>query len=131
MRKLLIIVGVILAILVVAHYARWQWANPGHYSHRNNAATQNGHDRHDRHCGTVAEVFHDTKDEGQPTFIDFGHHYPNQTFTIVIWSSDLSRFNPPPDSWQGEKICVTGRIKIHKGRPEIIAYDPYQIRLEK
>jgi hypothetical protein len=53
MRKLLIIVGVILAILVAAHYARWKWANPNTYSHYNSSAVQNGHST----CGTVAEAY--------------------------------------------------------------------------
>ncbi|MGH8274159.1 MAG: hypothetical protein ACRES9_07900 [Gammaproteobacteria bacterium] len=122
MRKLLIIGGVILAFFVAAHYARWQWANPGSHSHHNSTTIQNGH----KHCGTVANVYHDTHDKGQPTFVDLGHDYPNQTFTIVIWQRDLSRFNPPPESWQGEKICVTGYAKMYKGAPEIIAYGPNQ-----
>jgi len=64
-------------------------------------------------------------------FVDLGHDYPNQTFTVIIWENDLDRFNPPPESWQGQRICATGRIKLHKGTPEIIAYDPGQIQAEK
>ncbi|MGH8428673.1 MAG: hypothetical protein ACRES7_11975 [Gammaproteobacteria bacterium] len=50
---------------------------------------------------------------------------------IVIPQRDLSRFDPPPASWEGKRICVTGPVKNYRGRPEIIAYGPDQIRIEK
>lgn len=127
MRKLLIVVGVILAVLVAAHYARWQWANPGTYAHHGDPAARASHGV----CGTVASVYYDKQGKGQPTFVNLGHHYPNQTFTIVIWGKYRPRFNPPPESLQGKNICVTGRIKLYRGTPEIIAYGPDQIRFSK
>lgn len=131
MRRLLIVGGILLALFVAAHYARLQWANPGAYFHHSRPANNNSPSARNGRgtCGIVAEVYHDTHDEGQPTFVDLGHDYPNQTFTIVIWENDLDRFNPPPEFWQGQRICVTGRIKMYKGTPEIIAYGPDQINV--
>ncbi len=126
MRKLLILVGVILAILVAAHYARWQWANPKTYFGRSTPTVISS----SGNCGIVASVYYDARDAGQPTFIDLGYPYPNQTFTIVIWGRNRSRFNPPPESWQGEKICVTGRVKRYRDTPEIVVYGPGQIHFE-
>jgi len=121
-RKVLVIAGgVILAGAVAAHYAHWQWATPHH------SAGDTGH----KTCGRVANVYHDMRGEGQPTFVDLGHDYPNQDFTIVIWQRDLARFARPPESWQGKTICVTGRVKIYRGRREIIAYRPSQVRIQE
>jgi len=114
----ILVISVVLALLVAAHYMHWKPA--GH------AAAANG--SHGT-CGIVANVYHDTRDDGQPTFVDLGHDYPDQDFTIVIWQRDLGRFNPPPASWEGERICVTGKVKTYKGRPEIVAYGPGQIEI--
>ncbi|MGA7966708.1 MAG: hypothetical protein WCB49_12650 [Gammaproteobacteria bacterium] len=124
MRRLFVVGGILLALLVAAHYTRWQWAGPVSHSRADRSAIQNG----PKTCGTVAEIYHDTHDDGHPTFVDLGHDYPNQTFTIVIWGNDLPRFNPPPESWQDKRLCVTGRIKLYRGTPEVIAYGPDQIR---
>jgi len=120
-KGLLLVVGILLAIGVAVHYARRQWNAPGHAT--GSAAQET--------CGRVANVYHDTRGEGRPTFVDLGPDYPNQDFTVLIWQSDLGRFSPPPESWLGKTICVTGPIKLYKGRREIIAYRPTQIRIRK
>lgn len=125
MRKLLALGGILLALLVAAHYARWQWANPGSHVRHDSSTPSSVH----RTCGQVASVYHDTHDSGQPTFVDMGHDYPNQAFTVLIWQRDLRRFTPAPETWQGKHLCVTGKIRIYKGRPEIIAYSPDQVRV--
>lgn len=128
MRKQLIISGaVLLALLVAIHYARWGRNYHKADSQKHSQTTQQGNEI----CGIVANVYYDNHDDGRPTFIDLGHPYPDQTYTIVIWGDNLSKFNPPPQSWQGEKICVTGRVKLYKGNPEIIAESPHQIRVVK
>ena len=125
MRKVLALAGVLLAFLVAAHYAHWQWANPGTHSRHRQPAQGSGHGT----CGRVASVYHDTHDTGRPTFVDLGHDYPNQDFTIVIWQHDLGRFNPPPESWQDKRVCVTGHVRMHKGVPEIVVHDPGQVHV--
>ena len=127
-RKVLVIAGgAVLAFAVAAHYARWQWAIPGGATNQSRATGDTGHET----CGRVASVYHDTRGEGQPTFIDLGHDYPNQDVTILIWQRDIARFDPPPESWQGQSICVTGHIRTYKGSPEIIAYGPGQVRIRE
>ena len=118
---LLPVVGAVLAVGVAVHYARRQWSAPGH-------ATGNPAQKT---CGRVAGVYHDTRGGGRPTFVDLGHAYPNQDFTVLIWQRDLDRFSPPPESWLDKTICVTGPVKLYKGRREIIAYRPTQIRIRK
>lgn len=126
MRKILVfLAGGAIALAIAAHYAHWHLTgHAGPRSDHAGSAAPAGHGT----CGIVANVYHDTRDAGQPTFVDLGHDYPNQDFTIVIWQRDLDRFKPPPASWEGKRICVTGHVKTYKGRPEIIAYGPGQIR---
>ncbi len=80
-------------------------------------------------CGIAASIHFAARSHGQPTFINLGTPYPNQVFTIVIWGDDRPSFNPPPESWQGKRLCVTGRIKLYRGTPEVIASGPDQIQL--
>jgi hypothetical protein len=127
MRRWLFPTGVVIALLIGVHYAPWHWANTGSDFHQAKAADQSGHQT----CGIVANVYHDLRGKGQPTFVDLGQPYPHQAFTVVIWQRDLKSFDPPPESWQGKHICVTGQIKTHKGKPEIIAYGPDQVQFKK
>ncbi len=64
----------------------------------------------------------------KPTFLDLGAPYPDSPLTIVIWGDDRGNFPNPPETYYRDKdICVTGRILIYKGKPEIIVRDPHQI----
>jgi DNA/RNA endonuclease YhcR with UshA esterase domain len=55
------------------------------------------------------------------TFLNLGAEYPNSPLTIVIYSDSLGNFNnKPSDYYKGKNICVSGKIKIYKGKPEII-----------
>ena len=66
--------------------------------------------------GTVVSV-HVTRTG--TTFLNFGASYPNQTFTAVIFRSAASRF-PNPQQWDGKRVHVTGRVRLYRGRPEIV-----------
>lgn len=79
-------------------------------------------------CGIAASVHFAARSRGKPTFINLGQPYPNQVFTIVIWGDDRYQFDPSPEQWQGKSICVSGLVKLYRGTPEIVAYDPDQIQ---
>jgi len=82
-------------------------------------------------CGTVASATYATRTKGQPTFLNLDQPFPNQIFTVVIWGSDRKKFNDPPEKfYKGKTICVTGKIKSFKGKPEIIVNDPSQIKFK-
>ena len=81
-------------------------------------------------CDTVASAHHATRSKGQPTFLNLGKPYPNQVFTVLVWGSDRSRFEKPPETLSGKEICVTGMIQSFRGRPEIIVKDPSQIKVK-
>ena len=82
-------------------------------------------------CGMVASATYAGRTKGQPTFLNLDQPYPNQVFTVVIWGSDRKKFNNPPETlYKGKTICVTGKIKSYKGKPEIIVNDPSQINIK-
>jgi hypothetical protein len=82
-------------------------------------------------CGHVASAAHITSVKGAPTFLNLGRPYPDQHFTVVIWESARARFERPPErTFDRKSICVTGRIEVYRGRPQIVVEDPEQIWVE-
>jgi hypothetical protein len=76
-------------------------------------------------CDKVYGSSH-TSDE---TLLYLGEDYPKQLLTLIIKTSDLSKFKGHPDiDFKGEDICVTGVVVGHKGKPEIMVADPKQIK---
>lgn len=87
--------------------------------------------KHGTVCGTVASARFASRSRGQPTFLNLDRPYPNHIFTIVIWGSDRLKFNDAPEThYQQKAVCVTGTINAYRGRPQIIAKNPDQIRLQ-
>ena len=79
-------------------------------------------------CGTVVDARHAIKTKGQPTYLNMDKPYPHPTFTAVIWGKDRGRFGMPPNIlYRGRTICVTGKISIDHGTPEIVVQSPTQI----
>jgi hypothetical protein len=63
------------------------------------------------------------------TLLYLGVEYPKQLLTLVIKTSDLSKFKGHPDiDFKGKDICITGMVISDKGKPEIIVTDPKQIK---
>lgn len=81
-------------------------------------------------CGIVKSAAHLSRSTGQPTFLNLGRPYPDQPFTVVIWGSTRALFERSPESlFDGRRICVTGTVVTHKGKPQIVVDDPGQIEL--
>ena len=79
-------------------------------------------------CSQVKDVYVNKRAKGEPTMLNFGAPYPNQTFTVIIWKDNLKNFdNDPATYYQDKNICVTGDIIMYRGRPEIEVKTPYQI----
>ena len=65
-----------------------------------------------------------------PTFINLGAAFPSQLLTIVIWGETRKQFTGKPENdWMDKEICVTGRIALFKGKPQIIITDSKQVKL--
>ena len=57
-----------------------------------------------------------------PTFLNLGGDYPNSPVTILIWGDSRINFKQKPeDYYNGKNICITGKVVMYKGMPEITA----------
>ncbi len=78
--------------------------------------------------GTVVAARYAAESRGKPTFLNFEKPYPNHVFGVVIWGSDRSKFEKPPESaFRGRQLHVTGLIEEYEGKPQIVVKDPGQI----
>ena len=81
-------------------------------------------------CGEVASTHNAAGSRGNPTFINLDKPYPEQIFTILIWGSNRPKFGDPEEMYRNKHICVTGTTNDYKGVPEIVAYQPSQIKVK-
>ncbi len=71
-------------------------------------------------CGRVESANYLPQVGGQPTFLNFGQPHPNQLFTAVIWGDKRRLWRTPPEeAYLHQNICVSGRIQMHEGTPQI------------
>jgi hypothetical protein len=81
-------------------------------------------------CGEVVSTSYAVSSHGHPTFLNLDKRYPNQIFTVVIWGENRTKFGKPEEDYKGKRICVSGKITAYGGKPEIVASDPKQIKVE-
>src|ERR1700685_1853376 len=81
-------------------------------------------------CGEVASTHYAASSRGSPTFINLDKAYPNQIFTVLIWGTNRPKFGDPEEVYRGKNICVTEKISDYKAAPEIMAYEPSQIKVQ-
>lgn len=68
-------------------------------------------------CGKVVST---KKTESGAVFVNLDRKFPNQIFTISIWSADLRNFSyRPEEALLGKTICVKGLVKDYKGTPSM------------
>jgi len=80
-------------------------------------------------CAKVMDTYVSKTNE-RTTFVNFGKPYPKSIFTVVIFEDDLSNFKYTPSVYLKEKnVCVTGKVKIYNGKPEIIVSKEEQIKV--
>lgn len=78
-------------------------------------------------CGVVASAKYAAQSGGRPTFLDFGKPYPDAIFTALILGTDRPKFGTPEKTVPGKQVCVSGEIKLYRGKPEILLTDPKQL----
>jgi hypothetical protein len=81
-------------------------------------------------CVDVVSTRYAAKTRGSPTFINLCKPYPDQVFTMLIWGNDRPKFGDPEQAYRNKRICVTGKLSDYKGVPEVVAYEPSQIKLQ-
>lgn len=78
-------------------------------------------------CGIVVSAHYAATTKRQPTFLNYGRPYPNQTLSVLIWGKDRPKFNSPETRLVGKRVCVIGLLQLYRGKPEIIVTDPLQL----
>lgn len=71
--------------------------------------------------GPVVGTSYRSDVDGQPTYLNIGHGYPNtDRFQVVIWGVHRGSFpNPPEQYYRGRVVCVTGKVELYAGVLEI------------
>ena|SRR5947209_1201048 len=72
-------------------------------------------------CGIVSGTH--TSGKGN-SFINFGGKYPNQAFTGFIPEKTAG---VTVASLDGKNVCISGKITLYKGKPEIIVESASQV----
>jgi len=77
--------------------------------------------------GRVVDTYRSKKNN---VFLNFEKPYPNQCFSVVIFSSDLYKFVENSEKYYNQKtVRVRGKIQEYQGKPEIILKEPWQIEV--
>jgi hypothetical protein len=75
-------------------------------------------------CGKVTGTH---TGEGGVMMLNFGGAYPKNTFTAVVFADDVPKFKIA-EEYEGKVLCVTGRIKIYRGKAEMVLKSLNQLR---
>ena len=71
-------------------------------------------------CGRVASAAYAKSTSGKPTFLNFDKPYPDQIFTVVIWSDDRPAFRTAPEkAFLDRDVCIQGKVERYRGTPQI------------
>jgi len=76
---------------------------------------------------TVCDVVADARwlGPGRLTFLNLGRPYPDQELTVVIGADDREAFPVAPErAYEGREVCVTGRVELYRGEPQIRVRGP-------
>lgn len=80
-------------------------------------------------CGKVFGTF---VSKSGMTFLNFGNPYPDHTFAAVIAKKDSAVLQGvSPSFYKGRNVCVKGRIKIYKDKPELFIESPAHLWVDE
>lgn len=77
-------------------------------------------------CGKVSGV-HLNK-EGM-LFLNFGNPFPDNSFSAIAFKDIAPKFKAA-EHYNGKHLCITGPIKMYKGKPEIVLMELNQVKEE-
>jgi len=83
-------------------------------------------------CGKVVGTRYNKQTSTGITYLNFDIPFPNSPFTAVIFGKDRINFSYEPELYLKDKIiCISGKVQMYKGKPQIIASNEAQISLYK
>ena len=79
----------------------------------------------------IVQSSYQSKGEKKTTYLNFGKPFPNATFSVVIFESNLKNFSYNPAAFlKGKTLCITGVVKMYKGKPQFIIENEKQIEVK-
>jgi DNA/RNA endonuclease YhcR with UshA esterase domain len=83
-------------------------------------------------CGQVVGTKYLETSGKKPTFLNFEKPFPRNTFTVVIFGTNRSKFKEAPEiAFKDKTVCVTGTITMNREKPEIVVTEPSQITIKE
>ena len=87
-------------------------------------------DKKIEYCNRVHGTFV-SKGNKKVILLNMGADYPNHELVIAIFEGDWKKFDyKPAEFLKGKDICITGKLVMYKGKPEIIVNNPNQISVQ-
>jgi endonuclease G len=81
-------------------------------------------------CGKVVGTRYNKQTSTGITYLNFDLPYPNSPFTAVIFGKDRINFSYEPEVYLKDKIiCISGKVQMYQGKPQIVASNEAQIFL--
>jgi hypothetical protein len=83
-------------------------------------------------CGKIyGGRFFETSNNS-PTLLNMGAAYPNSPITIMLSLDVRNKLGYTPEQELKEKnVCVSGKVELFKGKPEIVVTDAAQLEVSK
>lgn len=82
-------------------------------------------------CGKIFTGRYLENVDRKPTLLNMGAAYPNQLLTLVIYEDSRTGFERNPESaYRDKEVCVTGRVELYQGKPQIILRSPDQLMVK-
>ena len=79
---------------------------------------------------TVCSRIYGIRSTDKITQINVGAPFPNNPLTLIIFASSYSKFSLPLTEYYKDKnICVTGKVELYNGKPQIIIENPEAIKI--
>jgi hypothetical protein len=83
-------------------------------------------------CGKIyGGRFFETSN-GAPTLLNMGAAYPASPITIVLYSDVRAKMgNAPEIQLKDKNVCVSGRVTLHKEKPQIVIANAAQLEVSE
>ena len=78
--------------------------------------------------GNIVQVKLMKRSKGDICYFNFTDKYPKNDFTVVIFQRDHKKFDNLK-KYANKAVRVTGKVKLYKGRYQIIINNPRQIKI--
>lgn len=81
---------------------------------------------------TIEGMILRTHNTGKVCFLNFVDHHPNNAFYLIVFEPLLNAWPAPPEQYfLNKKIHATGKIYVHKNKPQIRIEEKSQIKIVK